>query len=579
MSQYIQQHGRRGALLLLALVFALPASARDIVEVSAQLFLTRDETAGIQLPKAEGGFDRISNLYTIGFFGGPFLNGGELRDACDQDINVPGVGTCFFNRFEETDPADRGDLGLWGPQYYKRITTPLAVAYDQNDFTQSSVSQFRDIGINIGREATRPRIRPMMAAWVYDTGEDTFTIADRSLGPVLADRPQTLGKGRFSMGWSYQRIDWTRFEGQKLSSLNIRVLHQDSNGDGVLTGQETDYIDVAMSYELSQNYMDFFLEYGVTNDLDFSIAIPVVQTNLKISAFAGQIQQQCPGLGPELCFEPGLDANAVAIYEAFQDSPFFYNDSPLEDAPGFPRVYPGVQEPGVGRAMISDINGQQWNQFWSRQSHGFCEENRDETFYSLRAAGGERGCPGGNDQTQKGDRANTFFGEIADLQQEKAIGIGDLRIRAKWHPIKAQGFIPDLAWVGEIRPPTGKEDDYMGTGALSTSNYLVGAWALGPFRPHFNVGVEISAGPDWQDSTQWAFGFEWMLADWLSVSFDQLGRVPFGNEVARRYDYGGGVKFIPTPGVGLFFDFIKPINKNEGLTADLTWRLGGQILF
>ena len=50
-------------------------------------------------------------------------------------------------------------------------------------------------------------------------------------------------------------------------------------------------------------------------------------------------------------------------------------------------------------------------------------------------------------------------------------------------------------------------------------------------------------------------------------------------EVARRYDYGAGVKFIPVPGVGLFFDFIKPINKNEGLTADLSWRIGGQVLF
>ena len=560
MSQYIQQQCRRGALLLLVVFVALPASARDIIETSANLFFTRDETAGIQLPTAEGigsptGFANINTLYTTGvlFDGSPFLESGQLQKACDPEISVAGVGTCFLNAFT-------GD----GPQNYKNVTTPLAVAYDPNDFTESSVTQFRDIGINMGREAVRTRIRPMLAAWVYDTEEDTFTVADRSLGPMLADRPQTIGKGRFSMGWSYQRISWSRFNGQKLDDFNIRVLHQDSNGDGQLTGQETDYIDVAMEYQLSQNYIDFFLEYGLTNDIDLSIAIPIVQTNLRINAFAGQIEQICPEAGPEICNEPGLDPNVVSIYEAFQDS----------------GLYPSVQAPGVGRALVSDINGQEWNQFWSRQSHGFCTQSRDNTFWSLQAGSSATGCPGGNNQKLKGDRATTFFGEIRDTQEEKAIGLGDIRIRAKWHAIKSDGgLLPDMAWVSEIRPPTGKEDDYMGTGAFSTSNYLVGNWALGPFRPHFNVGVEISAGPSWQDSTQWAFGFEWMLADWLSVSFDQLGRVPFGNEVARRYDYGGGVKFIPVPGVGLFFDFIKPINKNEGLTADLTWRVGGQILF
>lgn len=560
MSQYIQQQCRRGALLFLVVFVALPASARDIIETSANLFFTRDETAGIQLPTAEGigsptGFADINTLFTTGnFLGVPYLATGQLAVACETGIVVPGVGGCY-------DGFTNGSADNYGPT---NPTTPLAVNYDPNDFTESSVTQFRDIGINMGREAVRTRIRPMLAAWVYDTEEDTFTVADRSLGPMLADRPQTIGKGRFSMGWSYQRISWSRFNGQKLDKFKIKVAHQDSNGDGQLTGQETDYIDVSLKYELSQNYMDFFLEYGVTNDIDLSIAIPIVQTNLKINAFAGQIQQICPEAGPEICNEPGLDPQVVAIYSAFQAS----------------GDYPTVQGPGVGRAISSPINGQEWNEFWSRQSHSFCTQSRDETFWSLQAGSSQRGCPGGNNQKLKGDRATTFFGEISDTQQEKAIGLGDIRIRAKWHAIKSDGgLLPDMAWVSEVRPPTGKEDDYMGTGAFSTSNYLVGNWALGSFRPHFNVGVEISAGPSWQDSTQWAFGFEWMLADWLSVSFDQLGRVPFGNEVARRYDYGAGVKFIPVPGVGLFFDFIKPINKNEGLTADLTWRIGGQILF
>jgi len=198
-SQYIQQQCRRGALLLLALVFALPASARDIVDVSSQLFLTRDETAGIQLPDADSGFDQISKLYTsVEFFGANFFIDGQLSKACDPSIGIPDVGTC---------------VGAGGsPANYNQVITPLAVAYDANDFTESSVTQLRNLGVNIGQEANRTRIRPMMASWVYDTAEDTFAIADRSLGPVLADRPQTPRQGAFLDGLelSADRVDSLR---------------------------------------------------------------------------------------------------------------------------------------------------------------------------------------------------------------------------------------------------------------------------------------------------------------------------------------------------------------------------------
>ena len=522
-----------------AIAIASPSQARDITETPAALFFTRDETPGIQMIRP------------------------ETTRFDDQGDPIPGSSCCDQPLFGPP-PAFAPEPPI-GPDGV--IDTSL-LWLQQDDFSESSQTQFKELGLTIGQEANRPRLRPFMASWLYDTEEQSFTIADRMLGPMLAERPHTMGKGRMAIGWSYQQVNWTSLDGNDLDSLQFRIDHKDVNGDGVLTGQETDYIIVDLDMKLEQDYVDFYFEYGLTNNFDVAIVVPIVQTNLEMTAQAGLIQQATPGSGVDLT-EPGLD--------------FAYRFDP--NAPA--------------------ANGDQWGIYHSRRNHQFCRQDLNETFISLNRSDNSTGCPGGSDEQAKGDSASTFFGGIRDIKDEKAIGLGDIRFRAKWHALTSgpDTLMPDLAWVAEIRPPTGVEDDLHGTGALSTSNYLVGSWTppelpesidwFSGFRPHMNVGIDISTGPDWQDATEWAFGVELPApnlltlvtrghlrgVDWLSLSFDQLGRVPFGNEVARRYEYGGGLKLVPTPGSALYFDFIKPINEDDGLTADFSWRVGGQILF
>jgi hypothetical protein len=539
-SQYSQRQCRSFALLLLALVFAWPGHARDIADTPGALFFTADETAGIQMVKPETAlFDSLGN---------PIPG----SSCCDQP---------FFGGELPIGPSGETDVNrLW---------------LQADDFEASSLAQFQNLGAELGREAARTRLRPFLGSWVYDTNEDTLAIADRSLGPMLAERPHTLGQGRIALGWSYRQLYWTRLNGQKLDSLQFHIDHKfvySAPKDDVYLGvpnptpgqphplrvqagdrqgQETDFITVDMNLKLEQDFVDFYFEYGVTNNIDVSIVLPLVQTKLKIRAFAKPIEQPDPASGANIT-EPGLD--------------FAYRfDS------------------GANKPAVDPLNPDQWQTYHSRRNHQFCRSvtgqvsNVTQTSL-LRISKGVR-CPGGNVASQKGDQAQTTFGGIIELKEAQAIGIGDIRFRAKWHALEGDGLIPDLAWVSEVRPPSGKEEDLQGSGALSTSNFLVGSWAVGPLRPHMNVGVEISTGPDWQDATEWVFGVEWLMFDWLSLSIEQMGRVPFGKAVSRRYEYGGGIKLIPTPGAALYFDFIRPINQDDGLTADLSWRAGGQILF
>lgn len=578
MSQYVPQQCRRVVFALLALGIALPAQARDIVDTPGLLFFTRDETPGIQLLTPETTrFDDLGNP-------------------------IPRSGCCDERFFGNAPEPFIGPFGVFDVDQ---------LWLQQDDFTDSSLSQFRELGEEIGRQAIRPRIRPFLASWMYDTNEDEFVLADRALGPMLADRPQTMGKGRMAIGWSYQQVNWDRLNGQDLDSLQFTVLHKfvyspakddvyngvpnptpgqphpDRVAAGDRQGQETDVIPVEVDMKLEQDFVDFYVEYGVSNSFDVGLVIPFVQTKIDIRAETGFVQQADRNDPTINRTEPGLD-----------------------DAYAF---YPGAPPPGAILDPSEPPRApDEWTTFYSRRSHTFCNtRGQSIVSFQARAASGPNGnagqdaCPGNSGTARQGDPSPNFNGGIIDTKETNAIGIGDIRIRAKWHALKSgeSSLLPDLAWVAELRPPTGIEGDLNGTGAFAATNFFVGSWTppalpeyidwLSGFRPHWNVGVELSTGPSWQDSAEWAVGFEAPVpnlytlvtrgqlrgVEWLSFSFDQLGRIPFGDEVADRYEYGGGLKMVPYAGVGLYFDFIRPINENDGITADFTWRVGGQVQF
>jgi hypothetical protein len=168
---------------------------------------------------------------------------------------------------------------------------------------------------------------------------------------------------------------------------------------------------------------------------------------------------------------------------------------------------------------------------------------------------------------------------VRDSKTERAVGIGDLRVRLKWHAVERKTWVPDVAFIGEVKPPTGKEDDLRGTGALSFLSYVAVQHRIWRFSPHLNAGVEWSLGPAWQDAGEWIVGTDIRVFDWLGVSVAQMGRVPFDGKVDSRYEVGVGLKIAPSRDATIFFDSIWPLVKSQGLQADRIWRVGGSLSF
>jgi len=99
-----------------------------------------------------------------------------------------------------------------------------------------------------------------------------------NLGPVLTDRPDTVGKGHLFAGFSYQHFNFNSLEGNSLGNIPIGFQFV-TNG-----GNVTSYDAVAnkVSFQLDQ-YVGV-ATYGVTKSIDVSVVVPINSVSLNVTA-------------------------------------------------------------------------------------------------------------------------------------------------------------------------------------------------------------------------------------------------------------------------------------------------------
>lgn len=109
-----------------------------------------------------------------------------------------------------------------------------------------------------------------------------------SSGPIVAERAQTLGRGRFFLGANVTGASFQRFRGVPINDLVFNFAHQDVGrpglGDPVL---ENDVLEVRLQANLNLWVTTLFATVGVTDGLDLSLAVPVVH-----ASFQGRSQAQ-----------------------------------------------------------------------------------------------------------------------------------------------------------------------------------------------------------------------------------------------------------------------------------------------
>jgi hypothetical protein len=160
-------------------------------------------------------------------------------------------------------------------------------------------------------------------------------------------------------------------------------------------------------------------------------------------------------------------------------------------------------------------------------------------------------------------------------------GLGDVILRTKYHFLRHHEDWPDLAVVGEVKLPTGDADNLLGTGDTNFKVLLVASRTWDWITPHVNLGFEASTAGSEEFNFRYVLGADMRALPSLTVAAEVLGRSkPAGTGVGDHIiDAAVGLKWNPWSTLILTGGIQVPLNRDEGLRADVIWSVGAEYTF
>ncbi len=263
------------------------------------------------------------------------------------------------------------------------------------------------------------------------------TPTSNSFGPIIAERAQTVGRGRLNAGVNYSRSGFSKVRGVGLDNIGLKFVHVNVDFEGCddalggdctefgLPQVENDVIDLGLDVSLNAEIFALYATLGLTDWLDVSVAVPIVNLELFGSSVA--------------------------------------------------RITPSTPDAAL---------------------HFFAGTPEDPT---LEAQSQARGS---------------------------ATGLGDAAVRLKAR--LTNNDVWDLGVLGELRIPTGREEDFLGSGSLNAKGMLIISGAFDTFSPHANLGYEHRGSELDEDEVELILGFDQKLTDWATLAMDLLGTFKLG---------------------------------------------------
>ena len=161
--------------------------------------------------------------------------------------------------------------------------TPLDYSVAGQEAEKAAKTKLNPINASFATQLTQLPV-PSAAIGVVnlrDKGSDSIGTPYDNLGPILTDRPDTVGKGYLFGGFSYQRFNFNKVDGVKLGSVPVGYSFKPvaTSGD-----QQTIYggFNNAISFKLNQYVA--LLTYGATPTTDVTVIIPFNEVSLDVVA-------------------------------------------------------------------------------------------------------------------------------------------------------------------------------------------------------------------------------------------------------------------------------------------------------
>lgn len=147
-------------------------------------------------------------------------------------------------------------------------------------FNSSFQSDFRLINIALTSQLTAVPVPSPASGFTYkfDPSTGTFVRSTRSFGPILADRGETIGRGRIALGTNLQFFSFDRLDGVMLNDVPAIFRHDNYQS----TAGRSDVIATRNTIQATVTQFTGALTYGLTDRIDISAAVPIVRTRISL---------------------------------------------------------------------------------------------------------------------------------------------------------------------------------------------------------------------------------------------------------------------------------------------------------
>jgi hypothetical protein len=147
-------------------------------------------------------------------------------------------------------------------------------------FNSAFQSDFRVVNIALTSQLTGVPLPSPASGFTYkfDSATGTFVRSTNSFGPILADRAETIGRGRLALGFTSQFFSFDHLDGVPFTEIPAVFRHDNFEAGG----GRADVVSTANTIEATVNQFTGALTYGITDRVDVSLAVPIVRTHLSL---------------------------------------------------------------------------------------------------------------------------------------------------------------------------------------------------------------------------------------------------------------------------------------------------------